>query len=143
MKIPAAIHARGLVAPLAIAIADDIFEIQQLAREWLVGAGHAVTCVANGLELTRLVRETHLDVVITDVMMPERDGLEVITELKKSHPALRIIAMSGGGAVMHTADCLRVAKRLGADAVLSKPFNRAQLMKVLQEAVATATQATA
>lgn len=102
-----------------------------------------VTCVANGLELTRLARDTHLDVVITDVMMPERDGLEVITELRKSHPSIRIIATSGGGAAMEAADCLYVAKRLGAHATLKKPFNQAQLLKALHDVIQPAKKASA
>ncbi len=138
MKNPAVAHPRTAVVPLVIAIADDIFEIQQLAREWLTAAGHTVSCVANGAELTRLASEQPLDVVVTDIMMPERDGLEVIAEIKKSHPHVRIIAMSGGGAVMEAADCLRVAKRLGADGILKKPFNRAQLMNALHEVMAPA-----
>lgn len=139
MKTPAV--ARSAAVPLVIAIADDIFEIQQLAREWLATAGHTVTCVANGAELTRFASEHRLDVVITDIMMPERDGLEVIAEIKKTQPQVRIIAMSGGGAVMEATDCLRVAKRLGADGILKKPFNRAQLMNVLHEVTAPMSRA--
>lgn len=120
---------------LAIAIADDVPEIQALAREWLTAAGHGVICVSDGQELVRLTRDQPFDLVITDVVMPEADGFEVIAEMKRSNPNVRIVAMSGGGTVMPATDCLRVAARLGADAVLSKPFSRDQLMRAIAEAM--------
>jgi CheY-like chemotaxis protein len=119
--------------PLSIAIADDMPEIQLLAREWLTSAGHHVMCVENGRELTRLAQERHLDLVVTDVMMPESDGFEVLADIKRYQPQIRVIVISGGGTVMDTNDCLRVAMRLGADAVLAKPFNRAQFMAMIEQ----------
>lgn len=116
---------------LRIAVVDDVPEIRELARVWLSAAGHSVACAAHGIELGRMSCDHRFDVVITDVMMPEADGLEVIGGLRQSYPGTRIIAISGGGITMLADDCLRVAKRLGADDVLPKPFNRAQLLAVL------------
>ncbi|HVU34157.1 MAG TPA: response regulator [Opitutaceae bacterium] len=113
---------------MAIAVADDIPEIQALACLWLQAEGHSVHCAPDGRALERLARAHRLDMVITDIVMPESDGLEVIMRLKRSQPTVRIIAMSGGGSVMAANDCLKIAQRLGADAVLTKPFNRAQLL---------------
>jgi CheY-like chemotaxis protein len=135
MKTSTAVPApRRAISPLTIAFADDVPEIRQLAREWLTHAGHTVVCAENGRELTQLWRERHFDLVITDVMMPESDGFEVIAELKKLHRGIRVIAISGGGTVMPTQDCLRVAHRLGADAVLAKPFTRLQLIAAIAAA---------
>ena len=136
VKTPAVVRHPRHSASLTIAFADDIPEIQALAREWLTAAGHRVMCAADGGELTRLSHDHHFDVVITDVMMPERDGLEVISALKKSQPGVRIIAISGGGTVLPATDCLRDAKRLGADAVLAKPFNRSQFMQAVEHVIA-------
>lgn len=118
-------------AGLVIAVADDVTAMQAVLREWLTAAGYVVMCAGNGEELCRIARDRRLDLVLTDVMMPERDGFEVINELKKSDPKLKIIAMSGGGATMRGHDCLRVARRLGADAILAKPFTRAELMEAI------------
>lgn len=123
-------------APLAIAVADDVLEIQELAREWLTSEGHSVVCASTGRQLAQIARAQHFDVVITDILMPDADGLEVIGELKRTDAAVRIVAMSGGGHAMNANDYLRIATRLGADTVLPKPFNRSQLMQAIDRATA-------
>lgn len=116
---------------LTIAIADDVPEIQMLASTWLTAEGHRVLCAADGAQLLEIVRLQPVDVVITDVMMPESDGFEVIRELRRLHPQVRIITISGGASVMPLNDCLRVAKALGAHAVLAKPLTRSKLSETL------------
>ena len=117
---------------LTFAVADDVPEIRVLATQWLTAAGHRVHCAADGVELLQLVRDHPVDVVITDVMMPESDGFEVIRAVKASRPEVKIVTISGGATVMPMEDCLRVAKALGADAVLAKPFKRIQLLAVIE-----------
>lgn len=119
-------------AALAIAVADDMRDLQVIAREWLAAAGHQVACFSNGAELCRAAAARRFDVVVTDIIMPERDGFEVIAELKRTTPAVRIVAMSGGGNAMWGRDCLRAARQLGADAVLAKPFTRKDLLAAIQ-----------
>ena len=126
---------------LTIAIADDMPDIQALAREWLTTAGHRVFCAGNGEELLRIMEEQSVDVVITDVVMPERDGFEVIRAVKESHPHVQIITISGGATVMPANNCLRVASALGADVVLAKPFTRKQLFNALSVAAGVKPQA--
>lgn len=123
-----ATNAGATQAPLIIGIADDVLEIRMIARELLQKAGHEVVCASDGAELRRLAESRPLDVVLTDILMPEADGFEVIAALKNANPNLRIIAMSGGGRTMSANDCLRVARRLGADAILAKPFTGTQLL---------------
>ena len=123
---------------LRIAVADDVPEIQMLASQWLTAAGHVVWCAGDGLELLRLIRDRTVDVVLTDVMMPENDGFEVLQKLKRTRPELKVIAMSGGADVMPRQDCLRVATALGARAVLPKPFNRQQLLDAIERALSDA-----
>lgn len=127
------VHAK----PLTIAVADDMPEIQALAATWLSALGHTVVCALNGAELLRIVGAKPVDVVITDVMMPEKDGFEVIRALKSSFPNVKIISISGGADVMPKSDCLRVAKALGADVVVAKPFNRAQLLAAVDSLALT------
>ena len=120
-------------SPLSIVVADDVVEIQQLLRQWLTDLGCVVTCVSTGEEAVRVLRTVHVDMVITDILMPDGDGLEVIAELKRAQPSVRIIAMSGGGNHLGAAECLKFASGLGAHGVLLKPFNRDQLLEVVTQ----------
>lgn len=117
--------------PLAVLVADDVIEIQQLVQQWLRDLGCLVMCVATGREASRLLRTQHVDIVITDVLMPDGDGLEVIAELRRMRSSARILAISGGGSHLHASDCLKFAKGLGAHGLLMKPFNRRQLLDAL------------
>ena len=118
-------------APISVVVVDDVVEIQKLLQQWLGDLGCLVTCVSTGKEAVRILRTIHVDMVITDILMPDGDGLEVITEMRKAQPSARVIAMSGGGNHLRATDCLKFAKGLGAHALLMKPFNRAQLVEVV------------
>jgi len=119
----------------SILIIDDEEDIRQILAALLKRAGHTVREAANGMEGLKLYREHPADLVITDLVMPEKEGLSTIMELRGQHPAVRIIAMSGG--LAHDPKLyLNMAQKLGADHVLRKPFQ----IEDLQEAV-TATLA--
>jgi CheY-like chemotaxis protein len=118
---------------ISVVIADDVAEIQQLLQQWLRDLGYLVTCVSTGKEAVRVLRTVHVDLVITDILMPDGDGLEVISELRQAQPSARIIAMSGGGNHLRAVDCLKFAKGLGAHGVLMKPFNRQQLIEIVSQ----------
>src|SRR6185503_2491230 len=90
--------------------------------------GHAVATVASAQEATQLLKQQCFDLVITDVVMPDGDGLELIAAFRKAQPATRIIAISGGGKYLESIDCLRIARGLGAHAVVMKPFNWEELL---------------
>lgn len=114
-------------------VADDVDEIVQLARVWLEDAGHAVTCAHCGNEVVRVMREEHLDIAVVDVLMPDGDGLDVVLAARRISPHTRLLAISGGGRYMRADECLRLAKGIGADRVLLKPFNRQQLVSAVEE----------
>lgn len=122
--------------PLSVIVADDVEGITHLVQHWLGEHGHHVTCAASGNEVATLLRRQAVDLVITDVIMPDGDGLEVMLELKRCHPNARVLAMSGGGSYLRARDCLNLARGLGAHAVLMKPFNRDQLLAAVQAACA-------
>jgi CheY-like chemotaxis protein len=119
--------------PLSVVVVDDVVEICVLVRHWLSDVGCAVTSTASGNELAKLMRSKAFDLIITDVIMPDGDGLEVILEAKRVQPAARLLAISGGGSHLQAVDCLRFAKGLGAHAVLLKPFNREQLLDAVSK----------
>lgn len=114
--------------PLSVVVADDVIEIQHLVGQWLRDVGCDVQSVSTGAEAAHVLRGKPVDLVITDILMPDGDGLEVIAELKRSRSSARILAISGGGHHLRAVDCLKFAKGLGAHGVLMKPFNRQQLM---------------
>lgn len=115
-------------------VADDMLEIRLLLEMWLREAGCTVKCAATGNEVTRLARKQHFDLIVTDVIMPDGDGLDVIIDLKRSQPKARVLAISGGGRHLQAADCLKFAKGLGAHDVLLKPFDREQFMSAVSRA---------
>ena len=116
-----------LATPLSILVADDEEGIRNLLQHWLGRVGHTVSCVDSGREASRLLRSQRFDLVITDVVMPDGDGFELIAEFRKAQPTTRILAISGGGKYLQSTDCLRIARGLGAHAVVMKPFNWDQL----------------
>ena len=122
--------------PLSIIVADDVEDITKLIAQILGEAGHDVTSVGSGRELMKAVRERTFDLVITDIVMPDGDGHDVIAAMGRLAPTTRIIAISGGGKLMPTDPGLRLAKGLGADAVLTKPFTHAQLLAAVAKATA-------
>ena len=102
-----------------ILVIDDAAEIRTLLEATLQSAGHEVVLAADGREGLRQYRAQPADLVITDLYMPIQDGLETIIQLRKEFPTVRIIAMCGKSTAM---PMLSAAQRLGAVAVLQKPF---------------------
>lgn len=121
---------------LQILVADDVEEITKLVALWLEEAGHVVMHASNGREVMRKVKDKPFDVVVTDIVMPNGDGWDAILAINRLRPATRILAISGGGKHMPAEACLRVAKGVGADRVLQKPFQRAQLLQAVEQLVA-------
>lgn len=120
----------------SILVADDEEEIRHLLAHWLKGRGHAVETVGNLQEATRCIRAQRFDLLITDIVMPDGDGFELITAFRKAQPAGRIIAMSGGGQYLQGNDCLRIATGLGAHATVGKPFKWQALQATIDQVMA-------
>lgn len=104
-------------APKRILVVDDDQAILRLLKTILVNAGYCTMTALNGKEAVDIARRTPVDLVITDLIMPEQEGMETIMELKRSRPELPVVAMSGA------TQFLPVARRLGACAVLTKPID--------------------
>jgi len=115
-----------------ILIMDDEASIRTVFKRYLEGHGYEVSLAANGKEGLRLLEERHHDLVITDIMMPEADGLEVLMAMREKARKIPIIAISGG---MRSApmDFLPVARKLGACKVLYKPVDLEHLLDAVKE----------
>ena len=104
-----------------ILIIDDDADLATSLRDLITIEGYQVTIARDGKVGLDLQGKTPFDLVITDIVMPENDGLEVIISLRCNYPQTKVIAMSGGGYV-NSRDYLLMAKELGASMALSKPF---------------------
>lgn len=116
--------------PRSILVVDDNSQLRSLLGGALTKLGYQVTSAADGAEAFQVIAEKTFDVVITDLLMPERDGIEVIGELRLKQPKTRIVAMSGGGRGSRS-HYLETARGLGAHAVLGKPFSVSELTAAL------------
>ena len=109
-----------------ILLVDDNETFRQLLEESLKHAGYEVQSAANGVAALRIYRQETFDLVITDLVMPEKEGLETIMELRRLQPEIKILAISG------TA-YLPLASKLGATQTLSKPFTPSQLIQEIEK----------
>jgi DNA-binding response OmpR family regulator len=116
----------------SILVIDDEQLIRLQIRNALEFEGFTVHEAANGNEGLACIAQSTPDVVITDILMPDKEGIETILELRRTHPKIRIIAISGGGRTGNK-DFLRTAKHLGADRTLAKPFGLAELLRLVRE----------
>lgn len=110
-----------------ILIIDDEELIRKLLRKVLEKNGYDVMDACNGNQGIQLIKEHGPDLVITDLIMPEKEGLETIKEIKKINPAIKIIAISGGGAV-NPGIYLKLAQKLGAHQSFVKPIDNNELI---------------
>jgi len=115
-----------------ILIVDDEDLVRWTARQILELSGHEVGEANNGRQGVQMCRQMTPDLVITDIIMPEQEGIETITQLRAEWPTLKIIAISGGGRVGNM-DFLDIAGQMGADRILAKPFEFDDLMTVVDE----------
>lgn len=117
-----------------ILLVDDHAEFLAVQRELLEDAGHTVVTAVNGAKALAAMKAGGFDLVITDIIMPDKEGLETIMELQQIDPLIKIIAMSGGGR-MGARSYLELAEKLGAIHVLEKPFNSATLISAVTTAI--------
>jgi YesN/AraC family two-component response regulator len=115
-----------------IILIDDDDPVRAILARTLSHFGHTVIEARDGKEGLDIFPRSSADLVITDIVMPEMEGLQVVMELRKILPAVKIIAISGGG--RHSpADFLRIALHLGASKVLTKPFSNEELIKAVND----------
>jgi CheY-like chemotaxis protein len=118
-----------------ILIIEDNDADRESLEELLVLAQHNISSAPNGKVAMQILRERRVELVITDMLMPEMDGVETIVALRRDYPDIKIIAVSGGG-VVSSGNYLRLAKGLGAQFVLPKPFTASEILDAIQNLLA-------
>lgn len=124
-----------LMPKCSILVVDDEPGIRELLCMMLQAAGHTVATAEDGIQAPKILASQPVQVVITDLLMPERDGLEFIAEVRKKFPTVKIIAMSGGGHIARDS-YLRIAKNCGAHVLLEKPFSQSGVLGAVEAVLA-------
>jgi YesN/AraC family two-component response regulator len=119
-----------------ILVVDDEILARETIAQILKMSGYEIVSARNGRLGLKLFESEQPDLVITDIIMPERDGIETIVELRRLRPGVKIIAISGGGRT-RDANYLKIAESLGACAILSKPFTAKELLSCVETCFAT------
>jgi len=117
-----------------ILVIEDDEQVLDMLYQMLIREGYDVLKASNGREGMRLYREEPIDLIITDLIMPEKEGIETIIELRRDFPDVKIIAISGGGRV-GTKDYLHIAKILGVQRTFTKPVARELLLSAISELI--------
>jgi YesN/AraC family two-component response regulator len=115
-----------------IIVIDDEPYILLMLKKMLEKEGHQVDMATNGVEGIDLYHKNGADLIITDIVMPEKEGLETIINLKTENPSLKVIAISGGGRV-DSREYLHSAQLLGAERIFQKPFKKDEIVKAVSD----------
>ena len=117
-----------------ILIIDDEPQIRSMLTLMLERDGYEVVEAPDGVEGIKVYRQNPADLIITDLIMPNKDGIGMIIDLKKEFPDIKIIAMSGGG--LNKPDgYLKGAKKLGAACTLTKPIDREKMLRAVKNII--------
>ncbi|MEZ5413394.1 MAG: response regulator [Opitutaceae bacterium] len=114
----------------SILVVDDEQDICGIAQLLLENAGCDVVCTTNAARALEAVEQQDFDLLITDMLMPDMDGVELINSVRRTKPDQRIMAISGGGMAPRES-YLQIASMYGVNGVLAKPFSRDQLLKAV------------
>jgi len=125
------VQAAGPTKPAVLVIDDDPALLHSLINVF-ESYGIPIATARDGLEGLQVFRSIAPAVVLTDIIMPEQDGIGAIMAMRRERPGVKILAMSGGGRV-GKSDFLTIAKKLGADGVIDKPFDIDELVAAIRK----------
>jgi CheY-like chemotaxis protein len=114
----------------SIFVIEDDRVLREFIVEVLETAGYQIYSAENGHKALKKIALKTPDIILTDLVMPDKDGLEVIMKTKTETPSIKIIAMSG---MINSETFLSIAQKLGAQAIMPKPFNTATLLEMVQK----------
>src|ERR1043165_3262061 len=110
-----------------VLVADDSVEVRAMVSQCLEDWGLHVMSVGTGREALTFLRSQYFDLIVTDIVMPDADGIEVVADVRKRYRSTRILAMCGEAGRLDPGFCLGLARKMGAHGTLEKPFTIAQL----------------
>ena len=119
-----------------ILIIDDDVDVRETLLRLLELDGHRITAPASSRDASAAIEAGDYDLVVTDVIMPEMDGIEVVRLVRKVRPHCPILAISGGSVSMSSRSLLHMVGALGADATVKKPFSRVELQAAIEAVLA-------
>jgi YesN/AraC family two-component response regulator len=123
---------------MKILLIDDDALVRRTIDRILHHMGHTVVMAENGGDGITLLQTENPELVITDIIMPDKEGIETIQEIRRLHPDMKIIAISGG-ARLGNMDYLSMALKLGASEALAKPFDPSELIEAISRCLRPAT----
>ncbi len=115
-----------------ILLADDDKQVREMLKLTLERQGHQVVEAQDGIQAVALYKPENIDLVVTDIVMPEKEGIETIMDLRSKDPQVRIIAISGGGRIS-PEDYLQWARRFGVKHTFTKPVDRQELLAAIDD----------
>ena len=118
-----------------VLVIEDNRDLRDLMQVILEQAGYDVELAADGMIGMKVQRERPADLVVTDIFMPNQDGIETIAQFRQSYPDLKVIVMSGDGKLAGRSAHLLTARELGVRALLPKPFDEDQLLSTIRGAL--------
>jgi two-component system, chemotaxis family, chemotaxis protein CheY len=116
-----------------ILVIDDDSQFLEYLKEVLTDEDHTVTTATNGIIGMRQLDTKSFDLLIIDIFMPDKDGLELLREIRNKKIAVKIIGISGGGQNYSPGQALDIAKMLGTTKSLNKPFTKKEIIPLIQE----------
>ena len=118
---------------MRILVVEDDVQVRKMVCKVLNNQGYDLAEAANGKEVFKILRnKVNIKIVVADIIMPEKDGLETIQELKRDYPDIKILAISGGGKIS-AQNYLILAQKVGADLILKKPFDKQELLDAVKK----------
>ena len=118
-----------------------VVEDEELMREMLVDIfndeGHDTSAAVNGVEALKAIEKDSFDLIVTDIVMPEKDGLSVILQTKRDKRDIKVIAISGGDKTFSGKSYLRIARNIGVERTIDKPFKREKVLQAVEEVLAS------
>jgi len=118
-----------------ILVVDDEENMRLMLQDFL-SSDYEITLAAHGREALTLMSKTTYDLLITDLVMPEMNGIELVISVKDKYPQQKVIAISGGGGITGRFDYLPVVELLGADKILAKPFELSKMLEYIKTSLA-------
>ena len=117
-----------------ILVIDDDDQVRRVLVRTLQREDYDVDELDDGEKALKSFRQNKYDLLITDIIMPGKEGIETMIEIKREFPGVKVIAISGGGRIS-SRDCLSMAKHMGAKYTFSKPFERSELLEAVKELI--------